>query len=149
MVVTAPADTGELHVLKVKDLGTHSNAVTLTAYRDKVVSLHVHNKLGVTSDYLRMQVDNIPLAAGGDLLLNIKPGIGGLELVSAGQTIQATVTFDYLRRSDSLSSRFALDGQDGLRILPSTFITDNLLKVSRIANLFGQSLGSTSVLPMP
>jgi hypothetical protein len=135
--------------VKVKDLGTHSNAVTLTGYRDKVVSLQVHNKLGVTSDYLKMQVDNIPLAAGGDLQLNIKPGIGGLELVSAGQTIQATVTFEYLRRSDSLNSKFALDGQDGLRILPSTFITDNLLKVSRIASLFGQSLSSSVVLPMP
>ncbi len=53
------------------------------------------------------------------------------------------------RRSDSLSSRFALDGQDGLRILPSTFITDNLLKVSRIASLFGQSMSSSVVLPMP
>ncbi len=149
LVVTAPADNGELHVVKVKDLGTHSNVVTLTGYRDKVFSLQVHNKLGVSNDYLRMQVDNIPLTAGGDLQLNVKPGIGGVELVSAGQTIQATVSFDYRRRGSALTSTFAVDGQDGLRILPSTFITDNQLKVSRIDILFGQSLGSTIVLPMP
>lgn len=149
MVVTAPADNGELHVVRVKDLGTHSNAVTLTGYRDKVFSLQVHNKLGVSNDYLRIQVDNIPLTAGGDLQLNVKPGIGGVELVSAGQAISATVSFEYLRRGASLTSTFAVDGQDGVRILPSTFITDNQLKVSRIDNLFGQSLGSTIVLPMP
>jgi hypothetical protein len=149
MLVTARAETGELHVVKVKDLGTHSNAITLTGYRAKVFSLQVHNKLGATTDYLKIQVDNIPIAAGGELQMNIKPGIGGVELVSAGQAIQATVSFEYLHRGVSLSSAFALDGQDGLRILPSTFITDNLLKVSRIASLFGQSLGSTVVVPMP
>jgi hypothetical protein len=149
MLVTARAETGELHVVKVKDLGTHSNAITLTGYRAKVFSLQVHNKLGATMDYLKIQVDNIPIAAGGELQMNIKPGIGGVELVSAGQAIQATVSFEYLHRGVSLSSAFALDGQDGLRILPSTFITDNLLKVSRIASLFGQSLGSTVVVPMP
>jgi len=149
LAVTAPAETGELHVVKVMDLGTHSNAITLTGYRDKVVSLQVHNKLGLTRDYLRMQVDNIPVAAGGDLQLNIKPGIGGVELVSAGQPIQATVSFEYVQGGASLSSKFAVDGQDGLRILPSTFITDNLLKVSRIVSLFGETLASTVVLPMP
>lgn len=149
MLVTAPAETGELHIVQVKDLGTHSNAITLTGYRDKVASLQVHNKLGVTSDYLKMQFDNIPVAAGGDLQLNIKPGIGGVELVSAGQAIQATVSFEYLQDGLSLSSRFAVDGQDGVRILPSTFITDNALKVNRIANLFGQTLASTVVQPMP
>ena len=32
MVVTAPAGTGELHVVKVKDLGTQANAITLTSW---------------------------------------------------------------------------------------------------------------------
>jgi hypothetical protein len=148
MLVTAPAETGELHIVQVKDLGTHSNAITLTGYRDKVASLQVHNKLGATTDYLKMQLDNIPVAAGGDLQLNIKPGIGGVELVSAGQAIQATVSFEYLHAGQSLSSKFAVDGHDGVRILPSTFITDNALKVNRIANLFGQTLASTVVQPM-
>jgi hypothetical protein len=148
MLVTAPAETGELHIVQVKDLGTHSNAITLTGYRDKAASLQVHNKLGATTDYLKMQLDNIPVAAGGDLQLNIKPGIGGVELVSAGQAIQATVSFEYLHAGQSLSSKFAVDGHDGVRILPSTFITDNALKVNRIANLFGQTLASTVVQPM-
>ena len=148
MLVTAPADSGELHVVRVKDLGTHSNVVTLTGYRDKLFSLSVHNKLGVSNDYLRVQVDDIPLTAGGDLQLNVKPGIGGVELVSAGQVIEATVRFEYASRGASLDSTFAVSGQDGVRILPSTFITDNQLKVSRITHVFGPSLNSTIVLPM-
>jgi hypothetical protein len=149
LVITAPAETGEPHTVKVRDLGTHSNVVTLTAYRDKVFSLQVHNKLGVTDNYLRMEVSNIPLSAGGDIQLSVKPGIGGLELVSAGQAIASTVSFDYVFGGDSLSSKFAVTGQDGLRIMPSTFITDNQLKVSRINTIFGQSLGSAIIPAMP
>jgi LGFP repeat/Concanavalin A-like lectin/glucanases superfamily len=149
MVVTAEAGAGEVHTVKVKDLGSHNNVVTLTGYRDKVFSLQVHNKLGVGRDYLRMEIDDIPMTAGGDLQLNVKPGIGGIELVSAGQVIQSTVTFEYLQHGTRLSSRFALNGQDGLRLVPSTFITDNQLKVSRITDLFGQSLSSDIVQAMP
>jgi hypothetical protein len=149
MVVTAKASAGEMHTVAVKDLGSHNNVLTLTGYRDKVFGLQVHNKLGVGNDYLRMEIDNIPLIAGGDLQLNVKPGIGGIELVSAGQVIQSTVTFEYLQRGVRMSSRFALNGQDGLRLVPSTFITDNQLKVSRITNLFGQSVSSDIVQAMP
>jgi hypothetical protein len=146
--VTADAVVGESHTVKVKDLGSQNNVITLTGYRDKVFRVQVHNKLGVSDDYLSMAIDNVPMAAGGDLQLNIKPGIGGIELVSAGQVIQSTVTFEYVKRGLSLSSRFPLDGQDGLRFVPSTFITDNELKVSRIASVFGQSLSSSVVQAM-
>jgi len=114
-----------------------------------VFSLEVHNKLGAGRDHLRMSIASIPLTAGGELQINVKPGIGGLELVSAGQVINSTVSFDYVRRGISLSSKFEVKGQDGLRIVPSTFITSNQLKVSRINTLFGKSLSGTLVKAMP
>jgi hypothetical protein len=36
-----------------------------------------------------------------------------------------------------------------VRIVPSTFITDNRLKVSRIATLFGDSVSSRLIDAMP
>jgi hypothetical protein len=149
MIVTAEVGNGEQNTVKVKDLGTYNNIITLSGYRDKVFNLQVHNKLGVGADYLRMELDNIPMAAGGSLELNIKPGIGGLELFSAGQAINATVNFEYVSRGETLKSRFMLQEQEGLRVVPSTFITSNQLKVNRIDRIFGDSLNSILLPPMP
>jgi hypothetical protein len=124
-------------------------SVTVKGSHDKRFHLTVHNRLGVGNDFLRMSVDAIPLSAGGELRINIKPGLGGIELVSAGQRIDSTVSFEYQRGRDTLNSRFALDGMDGVRIVPSTFITNNQLKVSRITSLFGKAVSSTLVMPMP
>jgi hypothetical protein len=53
------------------------------SYRDKPFTLYVHNRRGVGRDYLRMTIDNVPQTAGSDLQINIKPGIGGVELIAA------------------------------------------------------------------
>ena len=60
LILTAETAAGEAHVIQVKDLGTHTNAITLKGYRDKAVSLQVHNKLGAGRDYLRISLDGIP-----------------------------------------------------------------------------------------
>jgi hypothetical protein len=140
---------GEMHTLRVNDLGTHESAVAIQGNRDKVFRLVVHNKLGAGRDYLRLTIDGIPLAGGGEVKINVKPGIGGVELTSAGQPINAKVEFDYLRRGARLRSAFELKEKDGLRFVPSTFITANELKVSRIDTLFGDALESRLVKPMP
>jgi hypothetical protein len=145
ILLTAETTAGESHIIQVADLGTQSNTITLKGYRDKMFSLQVHNKLGAGEDHLRISIDSIPLVGGGEVKINIKPGIGGVELIAAGQVIQTNVRFDYVRRGLSLSSRFEVKGKDGLRFVPSTFITDNKLKVSRITTLFGSSLSSTLV----
>jgi hypothetical protein len=147
-LLTADAATGEEHIFQVLDLGNHMRSVTVKGSHDKRFSLVVHNRLGVGNDHLRMSVDGIPLSAAGDLKISIKPGIGGVELVSAGQRINGTVSFEYRRGRDTLNSRFALDEMDGLRIVPSTFITNNRLKVSRITSLFGDAVSSSVVGPV-
>ncbi len=148
LMLSAETAAGETHLIQVKDLGTHTNAITVKGYRDKVFSLHVDNKLGAGGGHLRVSIDGIPLGAGGELEINVKPGIGGIELVAAGQPIRATASFDYVRPGTALSSTFELNGHDGVRIVPSTFITDNQLKVSRIETLFGDPLASTLVEAM-
>lgn len=148
-MLTADTAAGEAHRIEVKNLGSHTNTITVKGNRDKVFSLLVHNKLGVGNDHLRISIDKIPLTAGGELTINIKPGIGGVELVSAGQEIKATVTFEYVRRGAEMVSKFELKEKNGLRFVPSTFITANQLKVSRINAIFGDALSSTLVQAMP
>jgi hypothetical protein len=138
---------GEVHTVKVSDLGTQTNTISIKGNRDKLFRLRVDNKLGAGRDYLHMIVDQVPLTAGGELQINIKPGIGGIELVSAGQQIKAAVTLSYVRRGLELTSTFQVDAKDGVRVVPSTVITANQLKVSRIDALFGDSLESKLITP--
>ena len=142
---TASAET---HKIEVKDLGTHTNTVTIKGVRDKAFNLEIHNKLGVGEDQLQISISRIPMAAGGELKMNIKPGLGGIELVSAGQEIKGNVSFRYLKGSSEIRSTFAIREEDGVRLVPSTFITANQLKVSRINNLFGDSLASKLIKPI-
>ena len=148
-MLTAEAAAGDQHTLQVKELGTHANEISIQSSRAKIFRLEVHNRLGVGNDHLWITIDNIPLAAGSELKINIKPGIGGVELISAGQQIKAQVKFDYASQGAKLTSSFVLQEQDGLRIVPSTFITSSQLKVVSIDKLFGETLSSRFVPPMP
>ena len=145
MLLTADTLAGEANTIQVKDLGSHTNAITIKGAKDRHFNLVVHHKLGAGRDYLRMTIDRIPLAAGGELTINVKPGIGGVELLSAGQKIETNVAFEYVRQGTELRSTFALKEQHGMRVVPSTFITGNVLKVSRINTLFGDPISSTLV----
>jgi hypothetical protein len=149
LLMESESRAGDTHVVEVSDLGTHTNAIKVKGYRDQQFTLHVDNKLGAGRDHLRVSFEGVPLVAGGELQISVKPGIGGVELVAAGQPIRVGVTFEYVRGGDRLSSRFQLDGQDGVRVVPSTFITENRLKVSRIDSLFGDPLATGLVDPAP
>lgn len=149
ILVTADTSAGDLDTIRVKDLGTHTRTLSLTSTRDKVYRIVVDNRLGAGDDRLRIDVEGIVLPAGKELHINVRPGIGGIELVAAGQEIEAQVRLHYVRRGLELKSRFALKEQDGLRVVPSTFISSNKLKVSRINALFGAPDGSKLVLATP
>ena len=140
--------TAETHRIEVKDLGTHTNIVNIKGNRDKYLNLEIHNKLGAGKDKLRITISGIPMTAGGELKLNIKPGLGGVELVSAGQDIRAKVEFEYKKSGSEIRSTFQVQEREGVRVVPSTFITGNQLKINRINNLFGESLNSKLIQPM-
>jgi hypothetical protein len=118
---------GDYDTFRVKDLGTHTRTVSVSSSRDKALRVLVSNRLGGGADYLRMDIDGVALVAGKELQINPRPGIGGVEL----------------------SGRFDLKEQDGLRVVPSTLVASNQLKVSRINALFGAPQSSTLVTASP
>ena len=149
ILLTADTASGDLDTVRVKDLGTHTKTIALSSSRDKAFGLLISNRLGVGRDYLRMEIDGVALPAGKELLINARPGIGGVELVSNGQQIDATVAVHYVRQGVELAGRFELKAQDGVRIAPSTLIASNQLKVSRISALFGAPEDSRLLSALP
>jgi len=149
ILLTADTTSGDLETIRVKDLGTHTKTISVLSNRDKTFRVLISNRLGAGRDYLRMDIDGIAIAAGKELLINARPGIGGVELVSNGQQIEARVEVHYVRGGVELKGRFELKEQDGLRVAPSTLIASNQLKVSRISVPFGAPLDSKLVPALP
>ena len=140
---------GDQETIRVKDLGTHMKTISVSSTRDKPFRVLIDNHLGAGRDRLRIDIDGVKLPAGKELQINVRPGIGGVELVSSGQIIEANVQLHYVRHGMELRSKFALKERDGLRVMPSTYITSNKLKVSKIDALFGAPKDSKMVTAMP
>lgn len=139
VMISGEAHAGDLHTLQVRDLGTHTNTVKLLSSRDKVLSLVVHSRIGVGRDQLRLQLDGLAISAGQEMSLNIKPGLGGVDVVSGGK-LTAQATLELVKKGVRYSGKFMLASEQGLRVLPSTFLTNKALKVAQIDRLFGDSL---------
>jgi hypothetical protein len=144
VLIDSDGMTGDIDRLHVRDLGTHTNTVSLVSNRDKLVNILVHSRCGLGRDKLSLRVDGLPVAAGSKLDFNIKPGWGGLDVVGDSK-LDAQVTLELTRNGVRYLGRFPLSSEQGLRILPSTFMTHNALKVAQIDRLFGRSLKTAMV----
>jgi hypothetical protein len=123
--------------LAVDRLGTSANAVELKAGRDKVVRLEIANKLGVAGDHVRIAVDQVPVAAAAPLQLNLKPGLGGLEVITGGARVDARVEVTAVIDRKTIRRSFELPLEGGARLKLSNVLSQRTLGVSRIDNLLG------------
>jgi hypothetical protein len=130
----APAERLELAIDR---LGTSANAVEVKTSRDKVMRLEVANKLGVAGDHLRIAVDRIPVTSAAPLQLNLKPGLGGLELIAEGTRVDARVEVTAVIDRKTIRRSFRLPLEGGARLKLSNVLSQRALGVSRIDNLLG------------
>jgi len=128
---------GEVTQVDLGDMGTSTNTVNVKADRDKEIRLEVSNKLGVAGDHVRVKIDRIPVQANKALELNLKPGLGGLELVTTTATSKAPVSVEAVIGGKKIQSTFTVPIDGGARIKLSTILSKGALGVSRIDRLFG------------
>jgi hypothetical protein len=129
---------GESQSVGVKDLGTPSSVVSVKTTKNKAMSLEICNHLGAGKDKIKISISNIPAAASQDVQLNIKPGMSGLDIMAAAQSVKADITIE--TTIDGRKNKYQYDAnlEGGMRIRPSSIFTDGELKVGKIDNLFGQ-----------
>jgi len=121
----------------VDRLGTSTNAVNVKANRDKVMRLEVANKLGVAGDHVRIAVERIPVSGTAPLQLNLKPGLGGLELMTGGSRVDARIEVTAFIDRKTIRRSFRLPLEGGARLKLSNVLSQRTLGVSRIDNLLG------------
>jgi hypothetical protein len=98
--------------------------------------LEVEQRLGAGSDRIRVTLDHVPLDANGELHINARPGLGGLDLL-ASQAADVEITIETDVGGQPSVHRYGANLAGGVRLRPSTIFTDGSLQVGRIDNVFG------------
>lgn len=118
-------------------LGTSTNMVNVKANREKMIRLEVTNKLGVAGDYVRIAIEQIPVSTAAPLQLNLKPGFGGLEVMTGGSPVDTKVEVFAVVDRRPVRRSFQLPIEVGARLKLSNVLSEGALAVSRIDNLLG------------
>jgi len=139
----------ERHAVQVNDLGTSKSVVRLNSARSKLSTIQVTSKLGVERDIVRLTLEGVPLDPSKDLVLNLKPGLGGLELLASNQRANTTVTLDATIDGKQTIRRFGVSLAGGLRLKTSQLLSDTTINVSRIDELFGPVTATTRIKITP
>jgi len=145
--LSSPIAINEAVKLSVDDLGTSSGTMAMQATNSKTVTVELSSHLGAGRDRVRVMVNKLTTDAGKPLQVNVKPGLGGLDILSSSGAGKPEVTIE--TRIDGKLSRYnyTLPFDGGLRIRPSTVVGNGQLKVAKIDSLFGQLRDSVMIKP--
>ncbi len=144
-IINTAIKNQEASTFDVKNLGTSSGIVNMTAAENKTVRLEINNKLGIGKDNINIVIDKIPAAIGKALSLNIKPGLSGIDILTTAERVNANVSVVANINGQVLKSNFGLDIEGGIRLRPSTILSSGELKIGKIDTLFGQLRNSNMV----
>jgi len=128
---------GETTEVAVTDIATNKQTVRLSTDRSKRVKLQIDNKLGISRDHVRVTLDQLPVEPGKELQLNLKPGLGGLEIVTNIPAASANVEIEAVIAGKSVRRQFDLPLDGGARVKLSTMLAQDSVAVSKIDQLFG------------
>jgi hypothetical protein len=128
---------GEVHRLDFSGLASSQPVQKLTTTRDKLVTVEQVIRMGISSEFLRLRIQNLPVRAGLDLNLSMRPGLAAIDVVTAGERVDALVEIEQWRGAQRRLQRFIVPVEGGLRFVPGNMLDGPQLKVGGIDRLFG------------
>jgi LGFP repeat len=135
--VTTRAGSGETMGIEVTRLGRSTNMVRVAVQNDKSVDIDVSHRVGLGGDRVAIRLEGLRVLASSPLRLNLKPGIGGLELTTAAPPGSVSMTVTGSISGSPLDRRYSVPIHGGGRINPAALASQDELRVSRISSLFG------------
>ncbi len=133
-------NSGEQHKIEVNDLGTNFLTMKMNSSRAKNVVLSVQNQLGVNGDYELIKIQNFPISAANNLEINVKQGIGGLEIINKGPQVNLNVALSSRINKVVSEKAFSIPVDKGVRLMPASYFVEKELTVTSIDKIFGTGL---------
>ncbi|PHV06764.1 hypothetical protein CSQ96_12275 [Janthinobacterium sp. BJB412] len=142
----AALDRGEAHTVDASGVGGSQPITRVLAGRDKTMQLEHLSRIGTSADFMRLRIANLPLRAGLDMHLSVRPGLAAVDVVTAGERIDAAIEIETMISGVRQVRNFNCPMEGGLRLLPRTVFDSGGLKAGRIDMLFGD-IRNTLFLP--
>jgi hypothetical protein len=139
---------GERHRLDFSGLAGSQPVHKLTTARDKLVTVEQVIRIGRSSEFVRLRMQNLPVRAGLDLNLSLRPGLAAVDILTAGERVDALVEIERWRGAQRRLQRFTLPVEGGLRFVPGEALENAQLKVGDIDRLFGAGRNLRIVEPL-
>jgi hypothetical protein len=134
--------------IRVRGAATSKWSVDVAGDRDKRLSLTFNTKLGAGRDELRLVIDKLPMTARRGIELELMPGLGGVELMSAGGSADTALTITGRVGGQAIERRYQIPLDGGLRVRPASAITEGVVTASRIDRLSGPALTTRTIEPL-
>jgi hypothetical protein len=138
--VSAATTAGEVHKVHSVALGTSKSSFRIESPVVKPFMIQITNRLGVGRDRIRIRIENVMAGPEGDLHLNLKPGLGGLDVVSGARQSAIPVTIDTRIGGKASQLRMDVPLNGGVRMKLGRILDGGGVGVSRIDRLFGAPL---------
>lgn len=140
--------TGHVVDFDVKDLASSKRSIALTSPRAGLVNLVYETRLGVGQDRMEVKIDRLVAAENKPLAINVRPGIGGVDVLANGERAEAQVSVTATIGGRLLRRAYVLPVEGGARINLATTLDDGGLSVGRIEQLFGPANNRTVIRPL-
>ena len=145
--LSTPLSQNEVAMISLDDLGSSSAVLGLQPTGSKVAKLEIVSRIGSGSDSIQIVVDNLVATPDSPLKVNVKPSLGGVDILSQGSIGHSGMTVQTTIGGKVTKYDYELPFGGGMRIRPSTITGDQSLKVSKIDSLFGPLHDSAMVKP--
>lgn len=128
---------GEIANLNTRDLASSKQSLSIKTRLSKKVDLIYETRLGASKDRVEVEISNMAAAAGKPLEINLRPGIGGVDLVTSSERVNAQIKIKAKISGKTIQRRYTVPIQDGARFHLSKALDDGNLSISHIDRLFG------------
>ena len=87
----AAMDRGEAHIIDASGVGGSQPIMRIVAGRDKTIQIEHVSRIGMSSDFMRLRISNLPLRAGLDMNVSVRPGLAAVDVLTGGQRVDANI----------------------------------------------------------
>lgn len=143
----SPMVRNEIADIGVQDMDSSKQSLSLKAAKDRLVDFSYESRFGAGKDRVEVKISRLAAKANKKLEVNSRPGIGGVDLVTDGQTVNATVDIKGRLGGQTVQRRYKVPVTGGARFHLGTALDQGDLQVGRIDRLFGQISGNTILRP--
>jgi hypothetical protein len=133
-------NAGENCEVRVSNMGSSRSSIQLKSPSRKMVKLEVENKIGLGENKIKITAEGLPVEPGKDLSFSLKPGLGGIEILTAVPGLNARVTITGTLDGKPIDRNFMVPLEGGVRLNPTTVVSQDGLRVDRIERFFGPSI---------